>query len=162
MAALDTLKMTEVEQRTVQEIIDRWGRREDCLIEMLHDIQEEFNYLPRDILTEVSRSLEVPLAKIVGIATFYMGFSLTPRGKHRIGVCMGTPCHAKGAPLLVEALERHLGIEEGGTTEDLQFSMETTGCVGTCGLAPVVVVDEDMYGNVTPSQIPRILERYKE
>ena len=162
MAALDTLKMTGAEQHTVREIMDRWGRREDCLIEMLHDIQEEFNYLPRDVLTEVSRSLEVPLAKIVGIATFYMGFSLTPRGKHRIGVCMGTPCHAKGAPLLVEALERHLGIKEGGTTEDLQFSMETTGCVGTCGLAPVVVVDEDMYGNVTPSQIPKILERYTE
>ena len=143
-------------------IIERWGARQDCVIEMLHDIQEEFNYLPKDVLIEVAKKTEVPLAKIFGIATFYRGFSLTPRGKHRIGVCMGTPCHAKGAPLIVEAIERYLGIKDGETTKDLKFSLHTTGCVGTCGLAPVVVIDEEMYGKVTPTKILEILKKYEK
>ncbi len=143
-------------------IIERWGARQDCVIEMLHDIQEEFNYLPKDVLIEVAKKTEVPLAKIFGIATFYRGFSLMPRGKHRIGVCMGTPCHAKGAPLIVEAIERYLGIKDGETTKDLKFSLHTTGCVGTCGLAPVVVIDEEMYGKVTPTKILEILKKYEK
>ena len=111
---------------------------------------------------EVSQKLEIPLARIFGIATFYKGFSLTPRGEHCIGVCMGTPCHAKGAPLLVEAIERRLGIKEGETTKDLKFTLETTGCVGTCGIAPVIVIDGEMYGNVTAAQILKILKRYEK
>ena len=146
----------------VTEIIERWSAREDCLIEMLHDIQEEYNYLPKDILIKISQRVEVPLAKIVGIATFYKRFSLTPRGKHCIGVCMGTPCHAKGAPLIVEALERHLGIKEGESTKDLKYYLEITGCVGTCGLAPVVVIDEEMYGNVPASGIKKLLKKYEK
>jgi len=154
--------MNKVNHPKVLEIIERWEVRKDCLIEMLHDIQEEYNYLPKDILIEVSQKLEVPLAKIFGIATFYKRFSLTPRGKHCIGVCIGTPCHAKGAPLLVEAIERHLRIKEGETTKDLKFTLEITGCVGTCGLAPVVVIDEEMYGNVTASRIKKILKKYEK
>ncbi|MCK4359610.1 MAG: NAD(P)H-dependent oxidoreductase subunit E [Candidatus Cloacimonetes bacterium] len=142
--------------------IKRWGGKKDCLIEMMHDIQNEYNYLPEDILVEVSERLKVPLAQIYGIATFYKAFSLTPRGKHQIGVCMGTPCHVKGASLLVEAIGRHLGIKEGETTKDLKFSLATTGCVGTCGLAPVIVIDEEMYGNVNINQISKILKKYKK
>lgn len=154
--------MSEEDKLKALKIIERWGAREDCVIEMLHDIQEEFNYLPKDILIEVSKKTEVPLAKIFGIATFYKGFNLTPQGKHRIGVCMGTPCHAKGAPLIVEAIERYLGIKDGETTKDLKFSLHTTGCVGTCGLAPVVVIDEEMYGKMTPTKILKILKKYEK
>lgn len=154
--------MKEADHSKVQKIIERWDMREDCLIEMLHDIQEEYNHLPKEVLIELSKNLGVPLARVFGIATFYKGFSLTPRGEHRIGVCMGTPCHAKGAPLLVEAIERHLGIKDGETTKDLKFSLETTGCVGTCGLAPVIVIDGEMYGNVTAAKIPKILKKYEK
>lgn len=142
--------------------IKRWASKKDCLIEMMHDIQNEYNYLPEDILTEISERLKVPLTQIYGIATFYKAFSLTPRGKHQIGVCMGTPCHVKGASALVEAIGRHLSIKEGETTKDLKFSLATTGCVGTCGLAPVIVIDEEMYGNVTINQIPKILKKYEK
>jgi NADH:ubiquinone oxidoreductase subunit E len=154
--------MSKSHNPEVLKIIESWNMRKDCLIEILHDIQGAFNYLPKDILIEVSQKLEVPLAKIVGIATFYKRFSLVPRGKHCIGVCMGTPCHAKGAPLLVEALERHLGIKEGASTKDLRFYLEITGCVGTCGLAPVVVIDEEMYGNVRSSGIKKLLKKYEK
>jgi len=151
-----------IQHPRADKFIQRWAGKKDCLIEMMHDIQNEYNYLPEDILAEISERLKVPLTQIYGIATFYKAFSLTPRGKYQIGVCMGTPCHVKGAPALVEAIGRHLGIKEGETTKDLKFSLCPTGCVGTCGLAPVIVIDEEMYGNVTITQIPKILKKYKK
>ncbi len=146
----------------VDEIIDKWEARPDCLIEMLHDIQSAANHLPQDAMMEVSRRTGIPAAKIYATATFYNAFSLTPRGRHCIGVCMGTPCHVKGAPNLLRALERHLGIKSGQTDEDLKFTLTTSGCVGTCGIAPVVMIDDEMYGDVTQAQVPRILKRYEE
>jgi NADH-quinone oxidoreductase subunit E len=146
----------------VKEIIDKWGTASDILIEILHDLQSKFNYLPGEALVEVANMLNVPLGQIYHVATFYKAFSLVPKGKHRIHVCMGTPCHVKGAPALVEALERHLKIKLGGTTEDREFSLDTCGCVGTCGLAPILIVGEDMHGNVTQSKIRTILKKYKK
>ena len=154
--------MARVQNPRADKFINRWAGKKDCLIEMMHDIQDEYNYLPEDILTEISERLKVPLTQIYGIATFYKAFSLTPRGDHQIGVCMGTPCHVKGALALVEAISRDLGIKEGETTKDLKFSLSTTGCVGTCGLAPVIVIDEEMFGDVTIYQIPKILKKYKK
>ena len=151
-----------IELTEVKEIIEKWGTESDVLIEILHDLQSKYNYLPREALNEVSNILNVPLGQIYHVATFYKAFSLIPKGKHRIHVCMGTPCHVKGAPVLVEALERHLNIKAGGTTEDLDFSLDICGCVGTCGLAPILIIGEDMYGNVTQSKIRTILKKYKE
>jgi NADH:ubiquinone oxidoreductase subunit E len=111
---------------------------------------------------EISRRTGVPASKIFSVATFYNAFSLRPRGRHCVGVCMGTPCHVKGAPAILGALERALGIKNGQTDENLNFTLTTTGCVGTCGIAPVVVIDDEMYGNVKQAQIPRILKRYRE
>lgn len=145
----------------VQEIIERWDKRSDLTIEMLHDVQSEFNYLPEEALFQISDEVGVPVSLLYSVATFYQAFSLTPRGKHQICVCMGTPCHALGAPMLVEALERHLNVECGGTTEDMNFTLETSGCVGTCGLAPLIIVDGELYGPVNPAKISKIVDKYK-
>lgn len=144
-----------------QEVIKRWDAKPENIIEMMHDIQNEFNYLPREILFEVSRQASVPLSKIYNIATFYNAFSLKPKGKHRICVCMGTPCHALGAMRVVNAIERELNIKCGETTKDLKFSLEITGCVGTCGLAPVVVIGEDLLGPIAAQDVPKLLKKYE-
>lgn len=150
-----------MENGKVQSIINDWGGESSLVIEMLHDIQSEFNYLPEEVLSRVSTEVGVPLAKIYGIATFYNAFSLTPKGKHKVCVCMGTPCHALGAPRLVEALERRLDIKCGGTTEDLNYSLDISGCVGTCGLAPIVIVDNDLHGHISPVNVSKIIDKYK-
>jgi NADH:ubiquinone oxidoreductase subunit E len=146
----------------VEKIVDQWGRKGDLLVEILHDVQAKFNYLPQEALEKVSELLEVPAPQVYYAATFYNAFSVKPRGKHCIGVCMGTPCHVRGAPLVLQALERHLGIKEGETDEEGRFTLLTTGCVGTCGIAPVVCVDDEMYGNVTQANVPKMLKPYEE
>jgi len=143
-----------------EEIVARWSNRPENIIEMMHDIQNEFNYLPREILFEVSRQATVPLSKIYNIATFYNAFSLKPKGKYRICVCMGTPCHALGAPRVVEAIEREIGVKCGETTPDMKFSLEISGCVGTCGLAPVVIVGEDLFGPIPVNGVPKLIKKY--
>lgn len=143
-----------------QEVVHRWGTKPENIIEMMHDIQNEFNYLPREVLFEVSRQAKVPLSKIYNIATFYNAFSLKPKGKHRICVCLGTPCHALGAPRVIEAIEREIGVKCGETTPDMKFSLEISGCVGTCGLAPVVIVGEELYGPVQISGVPKLIKKY--
>jgi len=144
-----------------EEIVVRWERKPENIIEMMHDIQNEFNYLPRDILFEISKEAKIPLSKIYNVATFYNAFSLKPKGKHRVCVCMGTPCHALGAPRVVSALERELKIKCGDVTPDMKFSIETTGCVGTCGLAPVVIIGEDLFGPMTIDGVQRLVKKYQ-
>ena len=145
-----------------EEVINKWGPHQDLIIEMFHDLQERFNYLPRPALEHISQELKVPLSQLYRIATFYRAFSLTPRGRHKISVCMGTPCHVKGAPKLISAIERELNIKVGGTDKDLNFTLEVCGCVGTCGLAPVVIVDDELYGDMSPDRIPKLLKEYKK
>jgi NADH:ubiquinone oxidoreductase subunit E len=149
-----------MELNKVQEIIQKWDKKPDLVIEMLHDIQTEFKHLPKEILKYISSEVNVSLKDLYHIATFYNAFSLTPRGKHHICVCMGTPCHALGAPRLVEALERHLNVKCGGTTTDLNFTLEISGCVGTCGLAPLVIIDGELLGLVTPITITKTINKY--
>jgi|Deesub1362B_J571_1020462.scaffolds.fasta_scaffold00375_3 NADH:ubiquinone oxidoreductase subunit E len=146
----------------IRKILEKWEKREDTIIEILHDIQNKYNYLPKKVLIEISKELDIPLSQICSVATFYNWFSLTPRGKHKIGVCIGTPCHVKGAPLIIEAIKKELNIKEGKTTKDLMFTLEVTGCVGTCGLAPVVVVDDELYGNMNQSKMLKLLKKYRE
>lgn len=143
-----------------REISQRWGNRPENIIEMMHDIQTELNYLPKEVLYEVSSVANVPISKIYNIATFYNAFSLKPKGKHRICVCLGTPCYALGAPRVIEAIEREIGVKCGETTPDMKFSLEISGCVGTCGLAPVVIVGEELYGPVPISEVPKLIKKY--
>jgi len=128
------------------------------VIGALQDMQDQYGYLPRVAMDELARLTGVPVAKLYGVATFYAQFHLQPHGRHTIRVCRGTACHVRGAPKLLEAISRHLEIEDGGTTPDLKFSLETVACLGTCFLSPVMLVDDRYYGNLTSDQAVRIIE----
>lgn len=133
---------------------------ESQLIAILHMVQAHFGFLGQDKMQAVAQLAQVPLAKVTGVATFYHYFRLQPRGKHVINVCLGTACYVKGADKLSQRLMDDLGIQFGETTKDGVFSLDSTRCLGTCGLAPVVMVDDQVYGPVTPSEISIILEKY--
>jgi NADH-quinone oxidoreductase subunit E len=141
----------------VGKIIDRHQRKKSALIGILQDIQAEYNYLPKEALLHIGESLDVPLTQIYGIASFYRSFSLKPRGRHIINVCLGTACHVRGAVRILEEMERNLGIESGQTTKDSMFTLETVNCLGACALGPLIVVDEQYYGKMTPSKVKRVL-----
>ena len=144
----------------VDKILDRYNYRHDALIGMLQDVQRLENYLPQETLQYIGKKLEVPLSRIYYIATFYKSFSLVPRGKHIVKVCLGTACHLNGAVQNLEQIQRDLKVGEGETTGDRQFSLETVNCVGTCALAPVTMVDEDYYGAMTPGKVEKMLSVY--
>jgi NADH:ubiquinone oxidoreductase subunit E len=131
------------------------------LVPLLQDIQAAYGYLPRTVLLEMSRRTGLPASQIYGVATFYEQFYLEPHGKHTIRCCRGTACHVRGAQEMIQTVNRELGISEGQTTEDMRFTFETVACLGTCFLAPVIMVNEDYYGNVKANMIKGIIERYK-
>jgi len=127
---------------------------------LLQDIQAAYGYLPRTVLLEMSRRTGLPASQIYGVATFYEQFYLEPHGKHTIRCCRGTACHVRGGNGMIQEVSRVLGISEGQTTEDMRFTFETVACLGTCFLAPVIMVNGDYYGNVKASMIKGIVERY--
>ncbi len=145
----------------VDAIFSRHAVTPDSLIAILEDMQEEFHYLPEEVLILLSERLTVPLSKVYSVATFYNAFSLEPRGEHLINVCLGTACHVKGGQNILERLERELGVETGGTTEDLMFSLEKVRCIGCCSISPVIRIDVDTYGHLEADKIPGILKKYK-
>jgi NADH-quinone oxidoreductase E subunit len=132
-----------------------------ALIPVLHRAQELFGYLPQEAMDFVAEKLQVPTSYVYGVATFYSHFTLTPRGKYLISVCMGTACYVKGAPALLDTIIQQLGVKTGETTEDGLFTLLETRCIGACGLAPVLTVGEDVYGRLTADQVPEILEKYR-
>jgi NADH-quinone oxidoreductase subunit E len=150
-----------VDVSKVREIVERHGSRMEHVIAILLDCQEEYRYLPREILEELSIQLKAPLTSVLAIATFFRAFSLKPVGRHQVHVCMGTACNIQGGPRLVEALERELKIKKGDTTPDELFSLDTVNCVGCCGLAPVVTIGQDVHGKLKQSSIPRIIKKYR-
>ncbi len=131
------------------------------LILVLHKAQELFGYLPPEVQEFVAKKLEIPLAKVYGVVSFYTFFTMTPRGKYPISVCMGTACYVKGAEKILEEFKRILSIGVGETTDDGKFSITALRCIGACGLAPVLTIGSKVYGRVTPSQVQKILEEYK-
>lgn len=149
----DSLSKTE-------SIITKHEARQEFLIGILQEIQEEYNYLPKDALICVSQKLSVPLIQVYSVATFYKTFSLKPRGKHIINVCLGTACHVRGARRIVDKLQRKLNINIGETTEDKLFTLETVRCVGACALGPVVVIDRELYSQVNTKTVDVILQKY--
>jgi NADH:ubiquinone oxidoreductase subunit E len=144
----------------VQSIIDKHDSAKKALIPILQDIQSEFNYLPQGALRLVSGTLGIPLIDIVGVATFYRAFSLTPRGKHLITVCLGTACHVRGGPKILEEFERRLGIKAGETTADQKFTLETVNCLGCCAIGPVVVVDGNYHAQTSIRGVNPIIKKY--
>ncbi|MDE6000968.1 MAG: NADH-quinone oxidoreductase subunit NuoE [Clostridia bacterium] len=131
-----------------------------ALMPVLHEAQNIYGYLPAEVQTVIAEELEVPLAEVYGVATFYSQFSLTPKGKHKISVCLGTACYVKGSDKILEAIERELRISCGECTPDKKFSIESCRCVGACGLAPVMIVDGEVYGKLTAADVPAILDKY--
>ena len=145
----ETLTRKESEKKEIEKydlIIEKYGPIKSSLLSILLDIQAEFNYLPRLALTHVSNILEIPFSRVYSTATFYRAFSLEPRGKHIVTVCLGTACHVRGAPKIVDEISRKLKIEPGETTEDMQFTLESVNCLGCCAIGPIMVVDEEYYG----------------
>ena len=151
-----------MELATVEKIIREHGGQKTALNAMLQDIQEEYTYLPRDVLTHVSRTLGVPVSRAYSLATFYRAFSLKPRGEHPIAVCLGTACHVKAAVKILEKFERLLHIKTGQTTPDLNFGLEMVRCLGCCGLAPVVTVGQDLYAKVSLTKVDQIVKQYRK
>jgi NADP-reducing hydrogenase subunit HndA len=131
------------------------------LINVLHKCQEHFGYLPAEVQEIVSNELVVPVAKIYGVVTFYSFFTMTPKGKHPISICMGTACYVRGAEKVLDEFRKELGLEVGQTTRDGKFSLSSLRCVGACGLAPVVLVGEKTYGRVAPDDVKSILKEYE-
>jgi NADH:ubiquinone oxidoreductase subunit E len=144
----------------IDEVLNHYREERGALIPVLQEAQNIYGYLPEEVLRRISGKLNVPLSKIYGVITFYAQFYLTPRGKHVIKSCQGTACHVRGAKGVLESLTRELKVEPGGTTADLRFSLETVACVGTCFLAPVIMIDEDYYGKLTPKRAVDSLKKY--
>ncbi len=149
-----------IEPKKVNSFINKYSCDKNALITILQDVQSEYNYLPRKALIIVSQTLKVPLIDIISVATFYSTFSLEPRGEHTVTVCMGTACHVRGGPKILEEFERRLKIGAGHTTEDKQFSLESVACLGCCAIGPVVVVDDDYHAQTTIRKVQPILKRY--
>ncbi len=148
--------------RKVEKIIKSHGRLRSALIHILQDVQQEFNYLPRDILEHISYGLDIPLSQIYSVAAFYESFHLEPRGKHIISVCMGTACHVRGSQKILEGIERHLSIREGETTDDLEYTLDRVNCLGVCAMGPVAVFDGKCHGNLNASKAWKIIGLYEK
>jgi NADH-quinone oxidoreductase subunit E len=146
-----------VDLARTEEILERYPLSEPSLIQVLQDVHRAYNYLPCDVLERVASALDVPLAKVFSVSTFYKAFSLTPQGDTVIRVCMGTACHIRGAGQLVDELQRQLGAGPDETTPDLKFTVKTVNCVGACAMAPVVIVGEKYWGNAKPVRVPKYL-----
>ena len=152
----------EIQESKIKSFVTKYNSQKRALISILQDIQEEYNYLPQDALRIVSETLGIPLIDIVGVATFYRAFSLEPRGRHLITVCLGTACHVRGGPKILEEFERKLNIKAGETTADREFSLETVACLGCCAIGPVVVVDGSYHAQTTIRNVGSILKQYKK
>jgi NADH-quinone oxidoreductase subunit E len=143
----------------IAQIISKYQSNPGFLVPILQDVQKAFNYLPREALQEVGSQLNLPISRIFEVATFYKAFSLTPRGRHQMSLCLGTACHVRGAAMIGDGIERVLGIKAGETTSDLEFTYETVNCLGACALGPVLVVDEEYNGQMTLAKANKILKQ---
>jgi NADH-quinone oxidoreductase subunit E len=149
-----------VQKEALETILNRYGRDRTQVISILQDIQDGERYLSEEALTYVAQALGMPRAQVYGLATFYRAFSLEPRGEHTILACTGTACHVRGAARLVEELCRRLGVSPGGTTDDRRFTLETVNCLGACALGPLVVVDGNYHGQMSPNKLDDLLTQY--
>jgi NADH-quinone oxidoreductase subunit E len=141
----------------VKEIIQKYNNDKSFLIPILQDIQKKFNYLPREALAALSANLGVPQSLIYHVATFYKAFSLSPKGRYRLSLCMGTACHVRGAPLIGDQIERVLGLKPGETSKDREYSYETVNCLGACALGPILVVNDEYHGQMTIAKANKVL-----
>lgn len=152
--------MAEIDLRKVDEIINRYKGEEGVLIQLLLDLQSEFNWISPEVIARISEQMRIPKSQIFRIATFYKAMNLKPVGRHIIQVCLGTACQVRGAPKILDRVEENLKIKEGATTSDMRFSLKRVNCLGCCAMGPVIVVDGTYHGKITPSMVADILEQY--
>jgi len=150
-----------MEAERIDQIIDEYQRAPDLMIQVLLAVQREFNWLPHAALQRIGERLHVPMSQILHIATFYKAFSLVPKGRHQVHICMGTACHVRGAPRVLETVEGLVGIRAGETDAELEYSLETVSCIGCCALGPVIDIDGKIHGSVSIEDAADILEQYK-
>jgi len=143
-------------------ILKKYGKDKSQLVSILQDIQTEYNYLPREALEKLSKKMDIPQSQIYSMATFFRAFSLKKRGRHIVNVCLGTACHVRGAELIVESLERQLGVGRGQTTQDLNYTLESVNCMGCCATGPVVKIGEEYFGHMTNDKVEPMLRKYRE
>ena len=142
-------------------ILKKYGKDKSQLVSILQDIQAEYNYLPREALGKLSKKMDIPQSQVYSMATFFRAFSLTKRGKHIVNVCLGTACHVRGGELILESLERQLGVGRGQTTPDLNFTLESVNCMGCCATGPVVKIGEEYFGHMTNEKVEPMLRKYR-
>jgi len=147
-------------QSQVDKVLQKHQHDKALLVDILQDLQAAIGYLPKEVLAAVSRGLDVPQSRVYSVATFFKAFSLKPRGRHLINVCMGTACHVRGSDRVLAEIERELGIKTGENTADLRFTLETVNCVGACALGPMVIIGEDYHGGMTPEKVSEVLQNY--
>ena len=144
----------------IQNILLKYKKDKDELIQILNEFQDKYGYISNEVQEEISKYLEIPMAEIYGVITFYSRFTMKPKGKYNVAVCLGTACFVKGSEKILDKLKERLGIDVGETTSDGKFSIEATRCVGACGLAPVFTVNDEVYGKATPELLDKVLDEY--
>ena len=159
---MTTATLQQCQIKTIRDICQSFDNQEGELINILHKTQEAFGYLPPEVQQVIARELSISEAKVYGVVTFYAFFTMKPKGKHKISVCMGTACYVRGAEKVVDELKKELNIKVGEITPDGQFSLDCLRCVGACGLAPVMLIGDKVYGRVEPKEVKSILDSYKE
>ena len=152
----------EVNLTKLDSVFDRHQQEEGALIPVLQDAQEIYGYLSEEVLVTVGKRLCIPMSRIYGVVTFYAQFYLSPRGRHTVRVCRGTACYVRGGRSVLNVAKENLGVGEGETTEDFMFSLETVACLGTCFLAPVMMIDRSYYGKLIPQRVPSIIRSYEK
>lgn len=145
----------------IEKIVERYGNKDSAILSILQDVQAKEKYLPREALEYLGQTLNIPINKIYRIATFYKAFSLMPRGKHEICVCMGTACHVRGAQRIVDQMKLELGIRPGETTKDQNFTLETVNCLGVCAAGPVVSIDGQYFGKMGSAKVEGTLKKFR-
>lgn len=158
--AVESILTDEVKEK-LDHIIDSGKQKQGGLMTILHETQEYLGYIPYEVQKYIAEETNIPLSEIYGVVTFYSRFTLKPVGKYKVAVCLGTACYVKGADKLLESIEKNLGIKAGETSEDGNFSIDACRCIGACGLAPVIMVNEDVYGKLETRDIEGILAKYK-
>jgi len=145
----------------LNEMLDHYRGYDGALIPVLQGAQDIYGYLPAEVLEKISQELKIPFSEVFGVVTFYAQFHLKPRGRNIIRVCLGTACHVLGGSRIFSRLQEILGVENGGTTEDLKFTLESVACIGACGLAPCIMINDDTHGRLVPDSLAKILEQYE-
>ena len=162
MAKARKVEVSEQQEKDILAIVDKYKSTEGALIPVLHEVQEYFGYLPIEVQEIISDSMKVPLAEIYGVVSFYTQFTVQPKGKYAVSVCLGTACYVKGSAKILEKFEETLGIKAGETTADGMFSIEACRCVGACGLAPVSMINGEVYGKLVQDDVKSICEKYMD